>query len=59
MSEFSKSKPQWIRDAGLVAVVVPPPPTLRKYAGGQRTDFEEHYDINYSTRRWTASCARA
>ncbi len=48
MSEFSKSKPQWIRDAGLVAVTLPPPPTLRKYAGGQRTDFEEHYDLNYS-----------
>jgi hypothetical protein len=48
MSEFSKIKPNWIRDTGLVAVTIPPPPTLRKYSGGQRSDFEAQYDLNFS-----------
>ena len=48
MSEFSKAKPNWIRDTGLIAVTIPPPPTLRKYSGGQRSNFEEQYDLNFA-----------
>jgi hypothetical protein len=48
MSEFSKNKPNWIRDTGLVAVTIPPPPALRKYIGGQRADFDEPYELNFS-----------
>ena len=48
MSELSKSKPQWIRDTGLIAVSLPPSPALQKYAGGQRSDFDASYEQNFS-----------
>src|SRR5690349_15954479 len=44
MSDSVKVKPDWIREAGPLAITLPPPPLVQKYRGGQPLDFEAQYE---------------
>lgn len=43
MSETTKNRPNWIREAGSIAITLPPPPLVQKYRGAQALDAEAQY----------------
>ncbi|MFH0939016.1 MAG: hypothetical protein V1899_07030 [Planctomycetota bacterium] len=45
MLELFQLRPNWVRQTGLISVVLPEPPVVQKYCGAQRTDVEEQYDM--------------
>ena len=44
MFEPVRDTPKWVREIDSISVVLPEPPLVQKYGGGQRVDLDEQYE---------------